>query len=229
MLLADTLMTFESSYEAYTSPDYTPNPWTASNSRKIWHIIFNVPADKASEVAELSLNQGAGFIHITDDNLPNPYDTIPDDGYMQTLINVVSGGEPAISDPLPFLNDGSPASQPTGLIITAFDYSSVSLSWSLGSSTPLALAIYLNGKEIVRLPGTMTHATIGNRNPGSSGLTFTEKTIESHIAAQPQEATSRLYPRVGSQELRKCHKSLAAKRWEKGFSVRHTNVLISPS
>ncbi|KAH8819032.1 Spherulation-specific family 4-domain-containing protein [Xylogone sp. PMI_703] len=150
---ADTLMTFESSYEAYTSPDYTPNPWTASDSRKIWHIIFNVPIDKVSEVVALSLNRGASFLHITDDNLPNPYDTIPDVDYMQTLINSVSGGEPAISDPLPFPNDGSPASQPTGLTITAFDYSSVSLSWSSGS-------------------GTMTHTTIANRDPGSSGLTF---------------------------------------------------------
>lgn len=172
---ADTLMTFESSYESYTG-SYVANDWTSSDPRKIWHIIFNVPAAKAAEVAALALSRGAGLIHITPDTMPNPYDTIPDESYMQTLFNAVAGGKPAIKDPLPFPSDGRLASQPSGLGVTAFDYSSVSLSWS-SSTAPLAFAVFLGQKEIARLQGTMSQVTIGNLAPGSSSLVFSVESI----------------------------------------------------
>jgi Spherulation-specific family 4 len=61
---ADTLMTFESSYESYTT-NYVPNDWTPSDPRKIWHIIYNVPEAEAAQVARLAYQRGAGLVDIT--------------------------------------------------------------------------------------------------------------------------------------------------------------------
>jgi hypothetical protein len=135
-----------------------------------------VPADKAAEVARLALERGAGLIHITPDTLPNPYDTLPDDDYMQTVSGAIAGGDPLIEDSRAYPNDGSPSPQPSGLSVASFDYSSVTLSWS-SSGVPLAFMVFLAGKETVRLPGTMTQVTTGNLEPGLSGLSFYVKSI----------------------------------------------------
>jgi hypothetical protein len=34
------------------------------------------------------------MIEITNDVMPNPYDTLPDDSYMKSLMDVVEGGTP---------------------------------------------------------------------------------------------------------------------------------------
>ncbi|GAT25369.1 fibronectin type III domain protein [Aspergillus luchuensis] len=121
---ADTLMTFENSYDTYMN-NYSPNPdWTPSDPRKLWHIIYNVPSDSVGKVAELALKRGAGLIHITNDNLPNPYDTLPDDDYMQVIMSALESGKPAISSPTAYEKNGQSASAPSSLAVTASDYSS---------------------------------------------------------------------------------------------------------
>lgn len=142
-------MTFESSYDTYIN-NYVPNPdWTPSDPRKLWHIIYNVPAASAGEVAALALERGAGLIHITDDILPNPYDTLPDDAYMQTIMNAVEGGSPHVADPLPYPADGQPASQPASISVTGSDYSSVSLSWETSTQMFLMHTRYFfRGKKL---------------------------------------------------------------------------------
>jgi hypothetical protein len=60
----DTLLTFESSYESYTS-SYTPNDWTPSDLRKIWHIIYNASASAVSSVVALAKQRSAGLVEVT--------------------------------------------------------------------------------------------------------------------------------------------------------------------
>ncbi len=68
---ADTLLTFESSYERYLDPtQYKPNGWTASDSRKNWHIIYNVPQDKIADVAALAQQRGAGLLRSPTTSCP---------------------------------------------------------------------------------------------------------------------------------------------------------------
>jgi hypothetical protein len=106
---ADTLMTFENSYEAYTTA-YVPNDWVAQDSRKVWHIIYNVPEAEVAHVAALAMERGAGLIEITNDVLPNPYDNLPEDSYMETFMNAVSGGTLQIALPDAIANStGAPA------------------------------------------------------------------------------------------------------------------------
>lgn len=89
----DTLLTFESSYETYTSSAFTPNTWKPKDDRKIWHIVYRVPEDKIAEVAALSSLRCVAYLEITDDDNPNPYDNVPSDAYMKAAINAVSGGQ----------------------------------------------------------------------------------------------------------------------------------------
>lgn len=91
---ADTLLTTEVSCATYTSDAYAPCDWTPADSRKIWHIIYDVPESQVASVAALARQRGAGIVHITDDIEPNPYDTIPGNSYMQTMMNAIAGGTP---------------------------------------------------------------------------------------------------------------------------------------
>ncbi|KAH6710590.1 Spherulation-specific family 4-domain-containing protein [Leptodontidium sp. MPI-SDFR-AT-0119] len=166
---ADTLMTFENTYQKYND-SYKPNDWTAKNGRKIWHIIYDVPQDKVAEVANKANERGAGLIEVTNDSGDNPYDQLPKDPYMQILLNAVSGDSPGISDPLPF-SGGPQAATPSGLKVDSAEYSSVSLSWSAAANA-IGYKIYLNGAAILCLTKDLTRVTVGNIDPGTSGLSF---------------------------------------------------------
>jgi hypothetical protein len=171
-------MTFESNYSAYTN-SYTPNNWTSSDPRKIWHIIYKVPEANVAQVAALARERGAGLLEINPFDEPNPYVELPGAAYMQTLLNTVEGGQPPVAEPSPFPNDGRKVSSPAALAITSSDYSSVSLDWPgyPRSDAPLAFVVYLHGKEVTRLPGTMSRVTIGGLTPGTSGHSFTVRAI----------------------------------------------------
>ena len=157
-------MTFESSYEQYTT-NYSANTWTATDTRKIWHIIYGVSQSNVAQVAALAQSRGAGFVHITNEGQPNPYNVLPDAAYMQDYINAVSGGSVLPASPLPFPG-GSSASTPSGLAVIRFDYTSVSLSWS-PSSNAIGYRVYLSGNFTLNLPSSMTTVTIGNLAPGT--------------------------------------------------------------
>jgi hypothetical protein len=170
-------MTFEQSYDTYMN-SYVPNPgWTPKDPRKLWHIIYGVPEADAGKVAALALKRGAGLIHITNDLLPNPYDTLPDEAYMKAITDTIEGGGPDVADPTPYPVDGYATLPPGPLSVTASDYSSVSLQWDISNrEPPHAYAVYRDGSEVARLPGTMARVTIGNISPGSS-MSFTVRAI----------------------------------------------------
>ncbi|KAM0703822.1 hypothetical protein Q7P35_009761 [Cladosporium inversicolor] len=65
--VADTLLTAEVSYATYTS------------------------SAGVATVAKLAKKRNVGILYITDDVEPNPYDSIPNDAYMQTFIDTVPG------------------------------------------------------------------------------------------------------------------------------------------
>lgn len=137
--------------------------WVPKDDRKLWHIIYNVPQDKILEVAAITKERHAGLIQITDANLPNPYGTIPGEGYMKALMGAVQGGGPLIT----LLNrtSGGPVGvkppTPSNLRATESEYTSVTLEWStLGS--PETIVLYRSNKEEVRMPGHLTRVMVGN-------------------------------------------------------------------
>lgn len=74
---ADTLVTFEDTYAAYTS--WTPPAWEASAAPgQVWNIVYDTPtrADMANAIT-LSKQRDAGYVYVTDGNGGNPYASLP--------------------------------------------------------------------------------------------------------------------------------------------------------
>ncbi|KAF8846865.1 hypothetical protein BDZ45DRAFT_370634 [Acephala macrosclerotiorum] len=170
----DTLLTFENSYETYQS-SYFANDWTPTDPRKIWNIVYRVPQDQVAGIAALALIRHTGLLEITDDDQPNPYDTLPNEAYMQAVMGAVAGGKPRIVDPADF-SGSYIAGLPSDAAVSSSDYSSVTLTWSLVGNA-LGYAVYKNGAQVLELPASMTRATIGMLDPGTSGIAFEVKTI----------------------------------------------------
>jgi len=166
---ADTLLTFESSFERYLDNSiYKANGWDAADPRKIWHIIYNVPKGEVGRVAALARQRGAGFIEITNDIMPNPYDNLPAADYMQEVTGSVSGGAPLVApDPgFPFDNRPGPTYNPPGLDIVSFDYTSASLKWYAdGGSFRVAI---MGTDTVYNLQAGMREVTIGGLSPGTT-------------------------------------------------------------
>lgn len=171
----DTLLTFESSYETYTSSAYTPNDWKPQDSRKIWHIVYRVPQDKIAEVAALALERGAGYLEMTSDDNPNPYDNVPSDEYMNEAMKVVSGGT-VRKDSAPSLGGSYVSGVPNDAQVIASDYTSATITWSPVAKA-LGYAVYQNGALVIEMPAFLTRATIGMLEPGTTGISFEVKTI----------------------------------------------------
>ena len=74
---ADTLVTFEDTASAYST--YTPASWTSTYSPGHFaNIVYGEPTT-AGMLNDLQLAQAnnAGYVYVTDDTLPNPYDSLP--------------------------------------------------------------------------------------------------------------------------------------------------------
>ena len=164
---ADTLLTYESDYETYTGSGYVGNTWTPKDPRKIWHIIHTVPAGQAAAVAKLALSRGVGLVEITDDVMPNPYDTLSSDSYMQTLMDAMEGGTP--------LNEGlygwPAASDNRGSAVTPhfnlykYDYSSATFVWTVSNDQAAGFRVYQDSVLALELPPSSDSVTVGGLEP----------------------------------------------------------------
>ncbi|OAL43327.1 hypothetical protein IQ07DRAFT_464733, partial [Pyrenochaeta sp. DS3sAY3a] len=171
----DTLLTFESSYETYTSSAYVENTWKPKDNRKIWHIIYRVPQDKIASVAALSRLRNVGYLEVTDDDNPNPYDKVPSPEYMQAEMAAVSGGK-VLKNPASQLGGSYVSGLPGDAKVISSDYTSATITWSPVPNA-LGYAVYQNGALVLELPASLTRATIGMLNPGTSGISFEVKTV----------------------------------------------------
>jgi hypothetical protein len=75
--LADILNLFEGSLDDYAS--FSPSGWVAGYpSARFSHLVYGVP-DAAGMTAVLaqSVAQGAGYVYITSDTMPNPWGVLP--------------------------------------------------------------------------------------------------------------------------------------------------------
>jgi hypothetical protein len=161
----DTLLTFELSYDAYKN-SYTPNNWTPKDPRKLWHIIYDVPESAVREVVKLAKDRGAAFLQLTNDVLPNPYDTLPGESYVQSMMNSIEGGVPLNDLPSSWQSGGSAAAV-SGLSVLTSDYSSAKLSWNAVSNA-LGYHVYSGDSLIASIPGSMTTITVGGLKAGST-------------------------------------------------------------
>ena len=94
--LADTIVTFEGTYEQYltrTAPDWE----RTGPADRFWHLIYDVPdAERMARAIELSKERNAGYVYVTDDRLSpdgrnHPWDTIPPSGYWRAELQAAFG------------------------------------------------------------------------------------------------------------------------------------------
>lgn len=82
MGLADAFMTFESTAAKYRTA--VVPPWAAKYpSSKFWHVVHTTTPAEYAEVVALAKQRNVGLLWVTDDVMPNPYDTNP--SYLDAL------------------------------------------------------------------------------------------------------------------------------------------------
>lgn len=75
--LKATLMVYECPMDRYLNNE--PPAWVFKcPPNKFWHCVTDVPTlEDARRVMDIAKGRNAGFVWITDDTLPNEYDTLP--------------------------------------------------------------------------------------------------------------------------------------------------------
>ena len=90
---ADILVMFEGSYSDYST--WTAPAWelAANNPGEFWNLVYDTPtqADMESAVARSKQND-VGYIYVTPDNLPNPWDTLPASAYWNDEVTQAGAG-----------------------------------------------------------------------------------------------------------------------------------------
>jgi hypothetical protein len=94
---------------------------------------------------------------------------------MQSLMSAVQGGSAPVAEAAAKVG-GPAADTPGSLPVTASDYSPVSLSWG-SAANAVGYNVYMNGKQVLSLPSSMTLVKVGMIDPGTSGLSFSVKAI----------------------------------------------------
>lgn len=130
--------------------------WHTSYAKSNFSMIaFGVGLPTQSYVT--STTSDVSYIYATDDNLPNPYDTIP--SYFGSLVAELDTGSVLPTAP----------SAPTGLTATAASSSQINLSWTAPSNNGGSA---VTGYEIDRSNnGGSTWSTVAS-NTGSIGTTY---------------------------------------------------------
>ncbi len=82
MKTADVVVTFESDYKAYVKRAADP-AWVARYpAARFWHLVYAAPDAAAMQNAvRLGKQRHAGWMYVTPDDLPNPWDTLPEGAY----------------------------------------------------------------------------------------------------------------------------------------------------
>lgn len=89
--VADTLVTFEGSYKNYANNYYQPRWVSGYAADRFWHLVHGAPNARAMQRAvDLSKRRRAGYVYVTPDVLPNPWDTLPPDAYWKSELAAVS-------------------------------------------------------------------------------------------------------------------------------------------
>ncbi len=80
MPAADVIAIFESAYSAYLS--WAPSAWVNNYpASRFWHLVYGTTQTDMPNAIALSKSRRAGWIYITPDLLPNPWDTLPTGTY----------------------------------------------------------------------------------------------------------------------------------------------------
>jgi hypothetical protein len=163
---ADTIVMFEGSYASYTGWSAPAWELNYADPNKFYHLVYATAsqADEANAMT-LSKQRNAGYVYVTPDNLPNPWDTLPTGAYWSDELARAGSGSGGSGDT-------TPPSAPAGLHATATGPTSVSLAWTAATDNVgvTAYVVSAGGTAVATVTGTS--ATVTNLSPGTA-YTFT--------------------------------------------------------
>jgi hypothetical protein len=87
---SDVILTFEGTYQSYQT---LPIPSWSNNydKNKFMHLIYNTAGTtNMDKVITLASNRNVGYLYVTNDNIPNPWDTLP--SYFQEELDSLNRG-----------------------------------------------------------------------------------------------------------------------------------------
>lgn len=73
--IADAVMVVETDLARYLT--HTHNAWEVNYPGKLWHCIHTCPESEMPKVVATAKARGAGYVLVTQDVMPNPYDGLP--------------------------------------------------------------------------------------------------------------------------------------------------------
>ena len=89
---ADVFVTSEISADEYINRFTEPESEFENNEDNfyhIWHIVYAAKPEQYEQIIKLSRKRNAGWIMVTDDVQPNPYDNLPKE--FERIISIVNG------------------------------------------------------------------------------------------------------------------------------------------
>lgn len=99
MNVCDVAMIFENTYANYVGASF-PSWVTNYPSNRFVHLVYGTPQASMSQAINLSKQRNAGYVYVTDDVLPNPWDTLPP--YWSQEISLIHTGSPPPATPTPY-------------------------------------------------------------------------------------------------------------------------------
>ena len=89
----DVIVNFEGTTTMYAA--WAPSAWTMTQpASRFWHIVYDTPLAQHAATVQLSKTRNAGYVYVTDDWFPNPYDNLPSADGWNKLIAAVRGTAP---------------------------------------------------------------------------------------------------------------------------------------
>jgi hypothetical protein len=78
---SDVLVTFQDTLDNYES--FRPSAWQNDYPRShFWHLVYGAPSlSDMNHAFDLAQDRAVGFLYVTDDTLPDPWDTLPGSTY----------------------------------------------------------------------------------------------------------------------------------------------------
>ncbi|WP_344447881.1 spherulation-specific family 4 protein [Acrocarpospora macrocephala] len=147
---ADILLSFEGDLATYRG--WQPPPWQLTQDpRRFWHLVHDAPTP--TEAINLGKQRNAGYMYVTPDVLPNPWDTLPDDQYLTTEKSAATAP------------DTIPPSRPGPPEATRREPTTLSLRWP-PSPDAAAYDIYLNGQQVTTTLGAAPTINLTSLEPG---------------------------------------------------------------
>jgi hypothetical protein len=73
--VVDTLVVFEGTGPSYIAWD--PPDWVMQRHGQLSHVVYDTMPSQRQEICSLFRSRHADLIYVTDDEMPNPWNTLP--------------------------------------------------------------------------------------------------------------------------------------------------------